>query len=90
MKTLLAAINNEEVHDPFILKNVLKWLNASIAQKSLIEIGFYSDTNEKYTNGSHSSSVRNVKKNLKENPSLIIMNKFAVVAGVVTHNLIRS
>ena len=54
-----------------------------------VTLGFYSDTDEKCTNGSHSSSVGNVKKNLKENPTLTIMNKFAVVARDVTHNLIR-
>ena len=90
MKTSLAAVNNEEVHDPFILKNFLKWSNVKIVQKPWIEIGFYSDTNEKYTNGSYSSSVGNVKKNLKENPTLTIMNKLAVVARDVTYNLIRS
>ena len=90
MKPSLAAINNEEVHDPFILKIFLKWSNVNIAQKPLIEIGFYSYTNEKYTNGSHSSSVVNVKKNLKGNPTLTAINKLAVVAGDATHNLIRS
>ena len=66
MKTLLAAINNEELYDPFILKNnVLKWSNVNIAQKPSIEIGFYSDTNEKYMKGSRSSSVGNVKKKFK-------------------------
>ena len=62
----------------------------NIAQKPLIEIGFYSDTNEKDMNGSHSSSVENMKKNLKENPTLTVMNKLAVVARDVTHNLTRS
>ena len=36
------------------------------------------------------ASVGNVKKNLKENPTLTVINKFAVVARDVTHNLIRS
>ena len=48
----------------------MKWSNVNIVQKSLIEIGFYSNTNKKYTNGSHSSSVGNVKKKFKRKSNL--------------------
>ena len=74
----------------FHSKTFLKWSNVNIAQKPSMKIGFYSNTSEKYTNGSHSSSVGNVKKNLKENVTLTVMKKLAVVVKDVTHNLIRS
>ena len=62
-------------------------IHANTAQNRLFEIVIYCVTSEKCMNGSYDLSVKNAKKNLKENITSTDINRHAVAARGVTFNL---